>query len=142
MSLTRGGVVPHIIIRSPHPRLGKFVFSDPKRVLQHNHPVSGPQTPKPSARSRVTTQEKAREAFGGASFTTCAWVPKRRIVPMQNWPPHTVSESSWIFRNAKARSPILGGAPYDGRLGLLQPTLRRAWQFGRLDVTVRRSEGP
>src|ERR1700681_2539239 len=24
-----------IIILSPHPRLGKFVFSDPKRVLQH-----------------------------------------------------------------------------------------------------------
>ena len=29
-----------IIIRSPHPRLGKFVFSDPKRVLQHYLPTA------------------------------------------------------------------------------------------------------
>jgi hypothetical protein len=27
-------VVPHIILRSPHPRPGKFVLSDAKRVLQ------------------------------------------------------------------------------------------------------------
>jgi hypothetical protein len=29
---------PQIIIRSPHPRLGKFVASDLKRVLQHYPP--------------------------------------------------------------------------------------------------------
>jgi hypothetical protein len=32
--------VPHTIIRSLRPQPGKFVFSDPKRVLQHN-PNSG-----------------------------------------------------------------------------------------------------
>jgi hypothetical protein len=29
-------LVPHMIIRSPRPQPGKFIFSDPKRVLQHN----------------------------------------------------------------------------------------------------------
>src|ERR1700730_8339092 len=28
-------VVPRTIVRSPRPQPGKFVFSDPKRVLQH-----------------------------------------------------------------------------------------------------------
>src|SRR5260370_40328413 len=34
-------VVPHTIIRSSRPQPGKFVFSDPKRVLQHYPPDSG-----------------------------------------------------------------------------------------------------
>ena len=32
--------VPHTIIRSLRPQPGKFVFSDPKRVLQHNRHFS------------------------------------------------------------------------------------------------------
>ena len=33
--------VPHMIIRSPRPQPGKFVFSDPKRVLQHYRGQNG-----------------------------------------------------------------------------------------------------
>jgi hypothetical protein len=33
--------VPHTIIRSPRPKPGKFVVSDPKRVLQHYLPTNG-----------------------------------------------------------------------------------------------------
>src|SRR5258706_16415668 len=35
VSFSFSNVSLQIIIRSPHPRLGKFVFSDPKRVFQH-----------------------------------------------------------------------------------------------------------
>jgi hypothetical protein len=38
VSCSFSNVSLQIIIRSPHPRLGKFVFSDPKRVLQHYLP--------------------------------------------------------------------------------------------------------
>src|SRR6202035_5659727 len=32
--------VPHTMIPSPRPQPGKFIFSDPKRVLQHYLPAS------------------------------------------------------------------------------------------------------
>jgi hypothetical protein len=39
-------VVPRTIIRSPRPQPGKFVSSDPKRVLQHNrHEAANPGCP-------------------------------------------------------------------------------------------------
>ena len=41
VSFSFSNVSLQIIIRSPHPRLGKFVFSDPKRVLQHCPRQSG-----------------------------------------------------------------------------------------------------
>ena len=41
VSFSFSNVSLQIIIRSPHPRLGKFVFSDPKRVLQHYRHFSG-----------------------------------------------------------------------------------------------------
>src|SRR5712691_9142344 len=40
VSFSFSNVFLQITIRSPHPRLGKFVFGDPKRVLQHNPPES------------------------------------------------------------------------------------------------------
>jgi hypothetical protein len=36
VSLARGGVVPHIIIRSPRLRLGEFEAHVLKRLLQHD----------------------------------------------------------------------------------------------------------
>src|SRR5258705_12123164 len=41
VSFSFSNVSLQIIIRSPHPRLGKFVFSDPKRVLQHYRSHNG-----------------------------------------------------------------------------------------------------
>src|ERR1700730_307472 len=37
-------VVPRTIVRSPRPQPGKFVFSDPKRVLQHYQADNGPKS--------------------------------------------------------------------------------------------------
>jgi hypothetical protein len=37
-------VVPRTIIRSPRPQPGNFVFTDPKRVLQQNLPVTDSRT--------------------------------------------------------------------------------------------------
>src|SRR6266436_3212878 len=38
VSSSLDNVVPQMIIRSPRVRPGKFVFSDAKRLLQHNRP--------------------------------------------------------------------------------------------------------
>src|SRR5271156_5120425 len=37
-------VVPRTIFRSPRPQPGKFVFNDPKRVLQHYLANNGPSS--------------------------------------------------------------------------------------------------
>jgi hypothetical protein len=39
-SSSQDNVVPQMIIRSPRVRPGRFVFSDAKRLLQHNPPMS------------------------------------------------------------------------------------------------------
>src|SRR5215475_12504749 len=39
VSSSQNEVVPYINIRLPHPRPGKSVFGETKRVLQHNRPA-------------------------------------------------------------------------------------------------------
>ena len=56
------GVVPHIIIRSPHPRLGKFVFSDPKRLLQQ-YPPREQTSPRPAGQVRKVPRLMQRGSF-------------------------------------------------------------------------------
>src|SRR4029450_9028909 len=74
-----------IIIRSPPPRLGKFFFSDPKRVLQHYQGKSG-RSSDIAFRSRLpqSCHQNARREGCACSITSICLERKKGAEPQED----------------------------------------------------------
>src|SRR6478672_2880719 len=73
VSFSFSNVSLQIVIRSPHPRLGKFVFSDPKRVLQHYPPNNGHVTTASACLKSANMRLMHRSKQLVYSITSSAW---------------------------------------------------------------------